>query len=171
MAHKAIDGLAWRDSLMRIIEDLRGEKPIAIIGLGNTLRRDDGVGVYVASRLKNLLGGVRWVEVIVAEDRVDYAAKELEKVNPCLIIVIDAMEFDGTPGEIRVVRLEDVEEPYAYTHRIPMKTIFRIVGIEAPTYVIGIQVASRDFGEGLSREVRVAGDEVIEFLAKILRGG
>ena len=171
MAHKAIDGLAWRDSLMRIIEDLRGEKPIAIIGLGNTLRRDDGVGVYVASRLKNLLGGVRWVEVIVAEDRVDYAAKELEKVNPCLIIVIDAMEFHGTPGEIRVVRLEDVEEPYAYTHRIPMKTIFTLMGIEAPTYVVGIQVASRDFGEGLSREVKVAGDGVIEFLMKILRGG
>jgi len=171
MSHEAINGLAWRDSLTRIIEGLRDEKPIAIIGLGNMLRRDDGVGVYVASKLKNLLRGVRWVKVIVAEDRVDYAAKELEKVNPRLIIVIDAMEFHGIPGEIRVVRLEDVEEPYAYTHRIPMKTIFKLVGIEAPTYVIGIQVASRDFGEGLSREVKIAGDEVIEFLTKILRGG
>jgi len=157
--------------LTKIIEDLRGEKPIAIIGLGNTLRRDDGIGVYVASRLKNLLRGVRGIEVIVAEDRVDYAAKELEKVNPRLIIVIDAMEFHGIPGEIRVVKLEDVEEPYAYTHRIPMKTIFTLMGIEAPTYVVGIQVASRDFGEGLSREVKVAGDGVIEFLMKILRGG
>ena len=157
--------------MTKIIEDLRGEKPIAIIGLGNTLRRDDGIGVYVASRLKNLLRGVRGIEVIVAEDRVDYAAKELEKVNPRLIIVIDAMEFHGIPGEIRVVKLEDVEEPYAYTHRIPMKTIFTLMGIEAPTYVIGIQVASRDFGEGLSREVKVAGDGVIEFLMKILRGG
>ena len=171
MAHEAINGLAWRDSLTKIIEDLRGEKPIAIIGLGNTLRRDDGVGVYVASRLKNLLRNVSGVEVIVAEDRVDYAAKELKKVNPRLIIVIDAMEFHGTLGEVRVVRLEDVKEPYAYTHRIPMKTIFKLMGIEAPTYVIGIQVASRNFGEGLSREVEVAGDEVIEFLTKILRGG
>jgi len=76
--------------LTRIIEDLRGEKPIAIIGLGNKLRRDDGVGVYVASKLKNLLRDVSGVEVIVAEDRVDYAAKELEKVNPRLIIVMDA---------------------------------------------------------------------------------
>jgi len=157
--------------LTRIIEDLRDEKPIAIIGLGNTLRRDDGVGVYVALRLKNLLRGVRGIEVIAAEDRVDYAAEELEKVNPCLILVIDAMEFHGIPGEIRVVRLEDVEEPYAYTHRIPMKTVFKLMGIEAPTYVIGIQVASRDFGEGLSREIKVAGDEVVEFLVKILRGG
>ena len=171
MVHEAVNGLAWRDSLTRIIEDLRDEKPMTIIGLGNMLRRDDGVGVYVASKLKSLLRGVRGVEVIVAEDRVDYAAKELERINPSLIIVIDAMEFHGIPGEIRVLRLEDVEEPYAYTHRIPMKTIFKLMGIEAPTYVIGIQVASRDFGEGLSGEVKAAGDEVVEFLTKLFKGG
>ena len=157
--------------MTKIVEDLRDEKPMAIIGLGNMLRRDDGVGVYVASKLKNFLGGIRGVEVIVAEDRVDYAAKELERINPGLIIVIDAMEFHGIPGEIRVLRLEDVEEPYAYTHRIPMKTIFKLMGIEAPTYVVGIQVASRDFGEGLSGEVKAAGDEVVEFLAKLFKGG
>jgi len=162
--------LAWRDSLLKIIEDLRDKESIAIIGLGNTLRRDDGIGVYVASKLRSSLRNVRGVEVIVAEDRVDYAARELMKLKPNLIIVIDAMEFHGSPGEIRIAKLEDVEEPYAYTHRIPIKTVFKLMGIKAPTYVLGIQVISRDFGEELSEDVKVAGDEIVEFLSKILRG-
>jgi len=162
--------LAWRDSLLKIIEDLRDKESIAIIGLGNTLRRDDGIGVYVASKLRSSLRNVRGVEVIVAEDRVDYAARELMKLKPNLIIVIDAMEFHGNPGDIRIAKLEDVEEPYAYTHRIPIKTVFKLMGIKAPTYVLGIQVISRDFGEELSEDVKVAGDEIVEFLSKILRG-
>ena len=169
MVDEAILGLSWRDSLRKVVENIRGGKTIAIVGLGNVLRRDDGIGVYVASKLKNLLRNVSGVEVILAEDRVDYAAKELEELKPGLIIVIDAMEFHGKPGEVRVVRLEDVEEPYAYTHRIPMKTIFKLTGIEVPTYVLGIQVVSREFGEGLSEEVKAAGDELAEFLTKILR--
>ncbi|MCD6126057.1 MAG: hydrogenase maturation protease [Thaumarchaeota archaeon] len=162
--------MAWRDSLLKIIEDLRDKESIAIIGLGNTLRRDDGIGVYVASKLRSSLRNVRGVEVIVAEDRVDYAARELMKLKPNLIIVIDAMEFHGNPGDIRIAKLEDVEEPYAYTHRIPIKTVFKLMGIKAPTYVLGIQVISRDFGEELSEDVKVAGDEIVEFLSKILRG-
>ena len=156
--------------MLKIIEDLRDKESIAIIGLGNTLRRDDGIGVYVASKLRSSLRNVRGVEVIVAEDRVDYAARELMKLKPNLIIVIDAMEFHGSPGEIRIAKLEDVEEPYAYTHRIPIKTVFKLMGIKAPTYVLGIQVISRDFGEELSEDVKVAGDEIVEFLSKILRG-
>ena len=143
---------------------------IAIIGLGNTLRRDDGIGVYVASKLRSSLRNVGGVEVIVAEDRVDYAARELMKLKPDLIIVIDAMEFHGSPGEIKLVKLEDVEEPYAYTHRVPMKTVFKLMGIKAPIYVLGIQVISRDFGEELSEDVKAAGDEIVEFLSKTLRG-
>ena len=156
--------------MLKIIEDLRDKELIAIIGLGNTLRRDDGIGVYVASKLRSSLRNVRGVEVIVAEDRVDYAARELMKLKPNLIIVIDAMEFHGSPGEIKLVKLEDVEESYAYTHRIPMKTVFKLMGIKAPTYVLGIQVISRDFGEELSEDVKAAGDEIVEFLSKILRG-
>ncbi|HDD56787.1 MAG TPA: hypothetical protein ENG18_02055, partial [Nitrososphaeria archaeon] len=74
--------------MLKIIEDLRDKELIAIIGLGNTLRRDDGIGVYVASKLRSSLRNVRGVEVIVAEDRVDYAARELMKLKPNLIIVI-----------------------------------------------------------------------------------
>ena len=155
--------------MLEIVKGFRDTGVIAIIGLGNKLRRDDGIGVYVASKLKSSLRNVGGVEVIVAEDRVDYAARELGKLRPDLIIVIDAMEFHESPGEIRVVRLEDVEEPYAYTHRIPMKTVFKLIGIKAPTYVLGIQIASRDFGEELSKEVKAAGDEIVEFLSKILR--
>ncbi|RLF99329.1 MAG: hypothetical protein DRN49_04555 [Thaumarchaeota archaeon] len=162
--------LAWRESLLEIAKNVRNRGPVAIIGLGNTLRRDDGIGVYVASKLRSSLRNVGGVEVIVAEDRVDYAAKELKELKPNLIIVIDAMEFHGSPGEVRIVKLEDIEEPYAYTHRIPIKIAFKLMGIEAPTYVLGIQIVSRDFGEGLSEEVKVAGDEVVEFLSKILRG-
>lgn len=63
----------------------------AILGVGNPLRRDDGVGPWVAERMR----GTGW-EVVVAGSRVENALGLVRRLAPDLLVVVDAAEM-GLP--------------------------------------------------------------------------
>ncbi len=76
-----------------------------IIGLGNTVLSDDGVGVFVARRLRSRLG--RSVDVIEAE----LAGLDLMEMlkDHGRAIIIDAIKLDGEdPGTVFRLRLDDL---------------------------------------------------------------
>jgi len=82
-------------------------KPILVLGIGNLLFKDDGIGLHVVEKLKDM-GLPPEVEIIeggiMAFDIV-YLIENRKKV-----IVIDSMRADGQPGSIyRFVDKEIVE--------------------------------------------------------------
>jgi hydrogenase maturation protease len=72
--------------------------PTAILGLGNCLCGDDGVGLAVLDRLREcpLPEGVALVDGGTGGLEVT-----LEFQGRATVIVIDAARFDGSPGELR----------------------------------------------------------------------
>ena len=79
---------------------------LLVIGVGNTLRGDDGVGVRVAQALANhplpegvtvLDGGTEGLDLL-------FHLEEADRV-----ILIDAAEMGQTPGEARVLDGERLE--------------------------------------------------------------
>lgn len=81
---------------------------ILVAGFGNTLRGDDGFGVHVAHRLAadaTLPADVSVMEVGTAGLRL---AQEL--LTPCdLLIVVDAMQRGGRPGDLYLLEVDGVE--------------------------------------------------------------
>jgi len=161
-----------------------------IITVGNCFRADDGVGPYIASCLKQSSK----LSVIDAgytpENIIDEAIK-LFAQHPALtdrpvrasaqhpdlsdspvrasaqrIIFIDAADFSGACGELRLIDSEDIPQSSLSTHSLPLPVVSRILHEDtlAQIYFIGIQPKSVEHRQGLSGEVKSAADELIKHI-------
>ena len=135
-----------------------------IICVGNVLRSDDGAGPYIASHLKN----TKKLAVFDAGYTPENFIEEVVELKPGRIIVIDAADFGGEAGEVKIISEEDIPESSLSTHAIPMKLIYHIFKDDTDSDIrfIGIQPKSVKYDEGLSPEVKAASDMIISQINK-----
>ncbi len=133
-----------------------------ILGIGNLLLCDEGVGVHVARALqREQLPDVVTLEVGTAF--LD-ALPEIERADR--IIIIDAMKADHAPGTIYRVPFEDCVKPecIASLHGFDLSRVIYLAGRETSpeAVVIGVEPARIDWGTELSPEIQDAVSAVIE---------
>jgi hydrogenase 3 maturation protease len=135
---------------------------VAVLAIGNTLRQDDGIGSYIAGKIKSGRG----YHIFDAGDRPENFIEKIISISPAAIVILDAANFKGIPGEIRVIPEEAIATSTISTHTIPPGFIYALLreGIKVPIAFVGIQFKNIDFGEELSTEVKRAGDEIIRFI-------
>lgn len=129
-----------------------------LLGLGNPLGRDDGVGLYVASGLH----AANWLAI--PAQSLENVWGKLEKAEPEKLVIVDAAEMGLPPGAIRRLPLEKTAEMLGSTHGLPLSFLLSLVPVPE-IVMIGIQPKEYGVGEGLSPEVRAAAD----FLIRLLR--
>jgi hydrogenase maturation protease len=150
---------------------------IAIVGIGNTLAGDDGVGVLIAERLRQ-----RWKET--EEVLVAILPGDLFSVSDLLgkteeFLFVDAIAGDN-PGEIKI--LGSAQRAFAASlHQTDIGTVMaalrklEMADPFPPWQVWGITIeAPQELGEGLSPEIAAAADElearVVEYVEGLLAG-
>ena len=140
-----------------------------IITVGNHFRADDGVGPYIAS---GLMPSAKLL-VIDAGSTPENVIDQAAKLSPERIIFIDAADFGGMPGELRIIDHEHIPEASLSTHSVPLPVISRILyeDTKAKIYFIGIQPKSVEHKEGLSAEVKLAADALIKQINEGFMGG
>ncbi len=137
-----------------------------VIGLGNTILSDDGVGVYTAREVRRALdehgsadsanvvesevGGFELMELMTGWDRV---------------ILVDSIQFDGvTPGTLLELDPQDLRTSLRIrsVHDIDLPTVLklgRLVGLQMPEQVLIYAIQAEDahtLGETMSPPVRQA---------------
>ncbi len=155
----------YDSSIAEIAELVRkSQSPPLIITVGNDHRRDDGVGPYIASKLKALSK----LQVVDAGSTPENIVDEVIQLKPSMIFVVDAADFGGKPGEFREIPEDKIPETSLSTHMIPMNVISGLIAdaIQPKISFIGIQPATVEFGEGLSDDVRSAADFFVEELTQ-----
>ena len=137
--------------------------PLLVITVGTRLRSDDGVAPYIAEHAKSPKNGI--IILDAGERPEDILWKAIE-VRPERVIIIDAADFRGEPGEVRAIPEEFIPENSISTHRFPLRIISRLLTEDTGARVdfICIQPESVGFGEGLSDRVRLAAEEIVEVL-------
>lgn len=138
----------------------------AIIGIGNSLRNDDGAGPYVADRL---LPGRSAIHVLNAHDRPENFIKHILNLRVTKALLIDAADFGGEAGEIRIIPKSLIPDTAVSTHAIPLSLIAGL--LEAGNIEVvfaGIQKADTGFGETLSLPVLAAANELVDFINKLI---
>lgn len=126
-------------------------------GIGNFLRKDDGVGPYIAGQLRNR---TNW-HVLVPEAGLDRYLSVIRRIDPDVLILIDSMDFGEQPGYWHTVPVSMVADTGFHSHHISLKKLSGF--FDFPTFVIGIQPADIGIGESLSQAVHRAAGEVIAF--------
>lgn len=140
-----------------------------ILGLGNELLCDEGVGVHVVRALQKekLPDGVSAVEVGTAVlDALPY----IEEADR--IVVIDAMKAGETPGTIYRVPFEDCERPrcIASMHGFDLSRVFFLAGKAsgAEAVVIGAEPGRIEWGTELSAEMQAMVPAMVEVVRQEL---
>ncbi|MEW6216785.1 MAG: hydrogenase 3 maturation endopeptidase HyCI [Candidatus Bipolaricaulota bacterium] len=134
----------------------------AILGIGNPLRRDDGVGLWVAEKMR----GTGW-EVIAAGQSVENALGIVLRRSPDLLVVVDAAEMGLPPGSVRCLPLDQSERMLGSTHALPLPFLLSTVRDRVGEIVlVGIQPADRSLGEGLTSEVCMGADNLVALLVE-----
>jgi len=128
-----------------------------LLGLGNPLGRDDGVGLYVASELH----APDWLTI--PAQSLENVLGKVEKADPEKLVIVDAAEMGLPPGTIRRLPLEASAKMLGSTHGLPLSFLLSLVRV-SEVMLIGIQPKEYGLGEGLSPEVRAAADFLISLL-------
>jgi hydrogenase maturation protease len=152
------------------------QKKVLILGIGNLLLKDEGIGIHVVNRLKDMVLPP-YVEVIDGGTLSNYFIEIVggrEKV-----IVIDSIKADGPPGTIYRLTGSDIENKRKGYYR----TVFEQEFIDAwkTTYILGTQpeevvligVEPEDTGEkslmleiGLTPTIEKRIPDIIEMVMK-----
>ncbi|MDD5568005.1 MAG: hydrogenase 3 maturation endopeptidase HyCI [Candidatus Omnitrophica bacterium] len=78
---------------------------VVILGIGNNLRSDDGIGSILATRIQDKTPYLVYDSGSSPEN---YLGKII-KDNPDTILLIDAVDFGGEAGEFRILEGEDIQ--------------------------------------------------------------
>jgi hydrogenase maturation protease len=142
---------------------------ILIVGIGNLLCRDEGVGVHVIQEMKNMKLPDHIDLLDMGTSTMDLIS-HLEGVKK--LIAIDAMKAGGTPGTIYKCRPEDLlpeEKGPISLHEIGLLETLNMakkMGMEIHTVIIGVEPKILDWGMELSEEVKNKIPVIIEAVLK-----
>jgi len=158
-------------STSRFDEELRnfilGAKKIAILGLGNDLRSDDGLGLYFIEKLsiddpRVMIENVGSVPEGFTQPLAEFGADR--------IIMIDAADMRKSPGHTELITKDRIGGISISTHSMPLSFLMMYLeqATGGKTVLIGIQPKNIQFGEGLTPEIQEVVDRVVNTLERIL---
>lgn len=128
---------------------------ILFIGVGNVLKRDDGVGVVISQGIRERPS----VLTLTVEVSIENYIGKINSLEPGVIVIVDCMELGSSPGTYRLMELENVEDITFNTHNISLGKLGDFFLF--PTYVLGVQPQKVSFGDELSPPVKAAAQEIL----------
>lgn len=138
-----------------------------IAGIGNAMRRDDGIGPYIAREISCL--SLRQADISFP---IDLNVEWLEILSQFEVVILVDARADGA-GEVTF----DKVDPMSYqttrsSHYLDPGTIALVIGelFSAKTQLYACSVPGYDFsiGEGLSEAGKAKADEAISILRRWL---
>ena len=145
----------------KLAELLRGkDRKILFVGIGNLLRQDDGIGVYISTHLKETDN----IKVITAEVSIENYIGKINSTDHDTLVLIDCVDMKKKPGTCELIHPEHVHDMTFNTHNISLKRLSEFFRNEI--LILAIQPEKIGFGENLSYIVREAGNRIIELVNK-----
>ena len=147
-----------------------------IVAVGNDLRGDDGVACYIAEkmepkteRLGSIFNGNREVYsqvpiIVNAGNNPENVIDEIVLLKPLKVIIIDAANFQGGPGEARIIKEEQINSVVLSTHMFPLGAVAKLIKEDTGAEVVflGIQPKNMELGDKISDEVKNTANEIIK---------
>jgi len=151
-----------------------------VLGIGNTMKGDDGVGSYVVGRLND-----RLCSPAATPDGAEAAGRGTERFaidcgmvpenyssvvrqhSPDRVVLVDAAEMGLPPGSSRIIPPERAGVMCVSTHNMPLSLFVSYVKEFCPDVVlVGIQPERMELGAAMCREVVEAGDRLATLIAE-----
>lgn len=140
-----------------------------VIAIGNTLMRDDGIGIEVAKEIEEKLLK-KGIEVIYGETDVQYSISNVQEDD--YIFILDAAYYGKNPGEIISLPLNNfVSTKKRYSgHSYSFLDLLKLYYPNVQGEIYAIQIEEVKFGIGLSlvlqEKLKVISQEILDEIEK-----
>jgi len=137
-------------------------KKYILMGIGNRLRGDDGIGSIIAQSFKDH----DWLSIdcgVIPENFTSI----IKKNKPNLVVLIDAVEMGLKSGEFRIISPDRISALHLTTHSMPLSFLISYLKEYTQELIfIGIQPKIIDYSNFVNPKVLKSSEKII----KILKG-
>jgi hydrogenase maturation protease len=148
---------------------------VLILGIGNTLLSDEGIGVHLVERMRRRVGELEGIEFMDGGTLSFTLAEPISRADG--LIVVDAAHMQAPPGTLKVFHNEEMDRylsgDRASVHEVSLSDLLDIArlseSLPQARCLVGIEPASLEWGERPSETVMPAIDLGIEEILSILK--
>ncbi len=146
--------------VLEALKSISKESKPVIIGMGNDVNADDGIGPMIAQALADLKFFISMDVGTLPEN----FTKKIAGICPSHVIILDAAMIEGEPGTVAIVDQDMVDEYVFTTHHIPISyTVQRIQAMcGAEVIIIGIRPDSLEMGRDMHPNVVGAAEKIVQ---------
>ena len=127
--------------------------------MGNVLKNDDGIGVYICQEIQKN----PHVDGLVVETSIEKYIGKINNLNPEVLVLIDCMFFPGKKaGFFDFLSTEKISQYVMNTHNISLGNIANFFSM--PVYILGIHPENTDYGEHISGKLKEVAKQIITYI-------
>ena len=164
IANRDIPNYIYMDNLNRLKARLKGR--VVLLGMGNTLKSDDGLGTILAKRLE----GKSKMHVFSGGVMPENYLEKIVRLKPDTILIVDAADFGGQAGEWKLLKPEEIHTlNFFSTHNMSPALMIDYLqkSTSADIMFLAIQPKDIGFGERLSAEIEKRIGELERFFTEL----
>ena len=158
-----------------LLNKLKDCKKLVIMGIGNELKGDDAIGIYVVKKLMRHFNkegeiiNIKNLYLINAGTVPDFFTDILKEINPTHILIVDCALIGKDAGAIDIIKEDEIANYSFSTHTLPLSIIAKYLKkfIDADIIILGIQPKIIDFCS-MSEEIKLSGDKLVDILVEII---
>jgi hydrogenase 3 maturation protease len=158
--------LTLRDDILTWLENF---KCLTILGIGNSFRGDDAIGLEIIKKLNGKVPNN--VIIFECDTSPENFLSKIENVKPTHILIIDAAQIDEEIGKVQIINPSEISKTTLSTHTIPLSFLVGILqlSLKAKIMILGIQPESIEYGKGLSLKLKRVASEVAIMIIDIFK--
>lgn len=144
------------------------ERRVVIVGVGNPIRGDDAIGPRIIELLEKK--PMKDVLLLNTESVPEAFTGKVEKFKPTHVLMVDAANFRGEPGETKLITGEQIGGQAISTHSLPLNIFITYIekSLNVDVLLLGIQPMSIGLGEPMTEPLEAAAVSVSNTLYQIL---
>ena len=136
------------------------KKTNVLLGVGNELNGDDGIGCFVAENLSS----ENWLGVNAGTVPENFAGI-VKREKPAVLVIVDAADLGLRAGEFRRLGKGQANSAFYSTHSLPISEfISQVEDFVQEIVLIGVQPKDTTQFSALSPEAREAAQRVMELI-------
>ena len=157
----------WARDLRAFLNSVGGDR-LVLLGVGNPIKGDDSVGLFIAGRLRGLLGSSPRLSVQTAAAHPESALSKVD-LESSRLLIFDAVEAGGPAGSIVMANVGETQYGFFATHNFPLRLMPSIAGHYEKVSVLGVEPGGLGIGESLTPVVRDSAETVVSEVERQLR--
>ncbi len=129
---------------------------VCVLGVGNRIRGDDGIGPAVIEELEKTYSDDDDVLLLNVQASPESFVRDIERFYPDKMIIIDSVDMEGFPGEVRQIDYHTIRKQALSTHKLPLSIFIDFLQRKMKFKILffGVQPQTIGFNKRMSGPVK-----------------